>query len=194
MAKSQFYKAAEKVQRINLAKLELETLTQMTIRELRGIVAKINKEEKGWVFCKATLGKPVSYFKKNELLNIIWSHLTLKRYAPKSKRWEEKALTPNNRIMGLFPEPHSHWTISIGFNEYGEALVLQKWLHEQQKETADNNSKEWWEISLPPKRCTASVIRDGKRTGYKFELKVWELASSVLRSMVKREQERIMVG
>lgn len=173
MAKSQFYKAAEKVQGINLAKIELETLTQMTIRELRGVVAKINHEAKGLVFCKATLGKPVSYFKKNELLNIIWAHLTLKRYAPKSVKWEIVPLTPNNRIIAAKPSAtQKPWTVNLGFLTLVEAEKLQKYLHKKGL-------------------CSASVVRPGKRTGYKYELKVWELESGSLQTLIEKEQHRL---
>lgn len=176
MAKSQFYKAAEKVQRINLAKVELETLTQMTIRELRGIVAKINHEAKGLVFCKTTLGKPVSYFKKNELLNIIWSHLTLKRYAPKSIKWQVVALTENNRIIAAKPSSTQNpWTVNLGFLTFPEAENLQKYLHKKGL-------------------CSASVVRPGKRTGYKYELKVWELETASLQTLIEKEQHRLRLA
>lgn len=176
MAKSQFYKAAEKVQRINLAKVELETLTQMTIRELRGIVAKINKEAKGLLFCKTTLGKPVSYFKKNELLNIIWSHLILKRYAPKSVKWQVVALTENNRIIAAKPSATQNpWTVNLGFVTFPEAENLQKYLHKKGL-------------------CTASVVRPGKRTGYKYELKVWELEPASLQTLIEKEQHRLRLA
>jgi hypothetical protein len=175
MTTSQFYKAADKVKKVNLARIDLGELSTYTIRELRAVIAKLNKEAKGWLFCKATLGKAVSALRKEQLLNIIWSYLTHKRYAPKSFKWVDKALTPNSRITALLPTEHSTpWTVNLGFSTQKEAETLQNYLHQRGL-------------------CKYSVARPGKRTGYPVELKVWELDQGALRCLVEKEEHRLLL-
>jgi len=175
MTTSQFYKAADKVKKVNLARIDLRELSTYTIRELRAVIAKLNKEAKGWLLCKATLGKAVSAFRKQELLTIIWSYLTYRRYAPKSFRWVEKALTPNSRITALLPTEYSApWTVNVGFSTHKEAETLQNYLHQRGL-------------------CHYSVARPGKRTSYPVELKVWELDQGALRCLVEKEEHRVLL-
>lgn len=175
MTTSQFYKAAEQVKKVNLARIELAELSSYTIRQLRAVIAKLNKEAKGWLFCKATLGKAVSAFCKQELINIVWTHLIHKRYAPKSVKWVDKALTPNSRIIALAPTEYSTpWTVNLGFDTQKEAETLQGYLHQRGL-------------------CKYSVARPGKRTGYPVELKIWELDQGALRCLVEKEEHRLLL-
>ncbi len=172
---SLYFQAIEKIAKVNLARIELVELSAFTIRDLRAVIDKINKEAKGLLFCKRTLGKAVSSFHKQELLNIIWSHLVHKRYAPKSFKWVDKALTPNTRITALLPTEYSApWTVNLGFNAQKEAETLQNYLHQRGL-------------------CKYSVTRPGKRTGYPVELKVWDLDQGVLRCLVEKEKHRLLL-
>ena len=175
MTTSLYFQAVEKITKVNLARTELAELSAFTIRELRAVINKLNKEAKGLLFCKRTLGKAVSSYCKRDLLNIIWSHLTHKRYAPKSFKWVDKALTPNARISALLPTEYSTpWTVNLGFNTKKEAETLQGYLHQRGL-------------------CKYSVARPGKRTGYPIELKVWELDPDTLRCLVEKEEHRLLL-
>lgn len=170
-----YFQAIEKIAKINLARVELAELMSFTIRELRAVIDKLNKEAKGLLFCKRTLGKAVSAFRKQELINIIWTHLNHKRYAPKSFKWVDKALTPNSRITALLPTEHSTpWTVNLGFNTKKAAEALQDYLHQRGL-------------------CKYSVTRPGKRTGYPLELKVWELDQGTLQCLVEKEEHRLLL-
>lgn len=175
MATSSYYKAAEWVKRVNPAKIEsLEWLENCTIRQLRAIADKINAQNKGWVFCTATLGKALGRHTKQELAKVIWNFISLKRSAPKVNKWFEIDECGNVRIITQRPwEDFSAWTVSIGYNNYKEAETLQKYLHKNY-------------------HCSASVIRPAKHCSeFKYELKVWLLAENVLRALIAKEQGRI---
>ena len=172
---SLYFQAIKKIAKVNLARIELAEISAFTIRELRAVIDKLNKEAKGLLFCKRTLGKAVSALRKEQLLNIIWSYLTHKRYAPKSFKWVDKALTPNSRITALLPTEHSTpWTVNLGFSTQKEAETLQNYLHQRGL-------------------CKYSVARPGKRTGYPVELKVWGLDQGALRCLVEKEEHRFLL-
>lgn len=175
MATSSYYKAAEWVKRVNPAKIDsLEWLENCTIRQLRAIADKINHQNKGWVFCTATLGKALGRHTKQELAEVIWSFISLKRSAPKVNKWFEIDECGNVRIVSQRPwEDFSAWTVSIGYDNYKEAETLQKYLHKNY-------------------HCSASVIRQAKHCAdFKYELKVWLLAENVLKALIAKEQGRI---
>jgi hypothetical protein len=175
MITSLYFQAIEKIAKVNLARIELAELSAFTIRELRAAIDKLNKEAKGLLFCKRTLGKAVSAFRKQALINIVWTHLIHKRYAPKSYKWVDRALTPNARIIALLPTEYSApWTVNLGFNTQKEAETLQDYLHQRGL-------------------CKYSVARPGKRTGYPIELKVWELDQDTLHCLVEKEEHRLLL-
>ncbi len=175
MATSSYYKAMEWVKKVNLAKIEsLRWLENCTIRQLRAIADKINHQDKGWVFCTATLGKALSRHTKQELAETIWNFLSLKRSAPKTSKWFECDETGNLRIVTQRPGTHDFvWTVSIGYNTYKDAEVLQKYLHKNG-------------------HCSASVIRSAKHcSDFKYELKVWLLDNNILKALIAKELGRI---
>lgn len=174
MATSSYYKAAEWVKGIKISQIEsLEWLSNLTIRQLRAIADKINHQNNGWVFCTATLGKPLSRLVKSELAVVIWDFINLKRQAPKTKYFEIDECG-NVRIVTERPGTDaSPWTVNIGFNSYKEAETLQKFLH--------TNG-----------HCNASVIRREHRClGWKYELKVWLLSPAALKAIISKENKKL---
>lgn len=174
MATSSYYKAAEWAKSIKLSEIEsLEWLTDCTIRQLRAIADKINHENKGWVFCQATLGKILGRLTKAELAVAIWEFVSLKRSAPRTKYFDIDECG-NCRIVTERPGSEaSAWTTNIGFANYKSAEKVQKYLH--------SNGQ-----------CNASVIRASKRCdGWKYELKVWLLSEKALNTLIAKENTRI---
>jgi hypothetical protein len=171
---SAYEKAQAWVKTVNISRIpDLDWLLNCTIRQLRAIAGKINNEQKGWVFCTATLGKAVSKLVKAELADVIWNFILFKRQAPKTKYFSVDECG-NCKIITERPgEDASAWTVNIGYDNYKDAEVLQKFLH----------SNEY---------CEASVIRKAKHcTGFKYELKIWLLSEKVLKAIITKENNKI---
>lgn len=75
------------------------------------------------------------------------------------------------------PSGEQHqWTTSMGFDERRSAQLMKDWL---------------WQTNS----CAHSVIRPGKRTGYKWELKIWELHPDILEDYMSpnRRQKKELI-
>lgn len=175
---SKIFSAYEKAQawakKVNTSQIEsLEWLSTLTIRQLRAIADKINTLNAGWVFCTATLGKPLGRLVKSELAEVIWDFINLKRQAPKTKYFEIDECG-NVRIVTERPGADaSPWTVNIGFKSYKEAETLQRYLH------ANGH-------------CNASVVRKAKHcTGWAYELKVWLLSPPALKAIISKENKKL---
>ena len=155
MAHTAWEKAKELVSQINIRKLTSNDLHLLNIRHLKLVAQAINVQE-GLIISKPQFGKTPSNMKKAELINAIWHWRKTLMDCPQvpDKEWRDGRLSINvvtTSVQGAL------WTTSVGFDTEQEAYKFYQ--------TACHK---WW--------CRMACLREGKRTGFKWEVKLWDIS------------------
>ncbi|MGB6301143.1 MAG: hypothetical protein WBF90_33885 [Rivularia sp. (in: cyanobacteria)] len=143
----------------------IEMLQFMTIRQLKIVVSKLNKEL-GQVIVKSRFGKTYSQMIKAELVDTIWGIREIQMQAPKGIYEEIKILDK------LFVQECGgiQWVHYFGFKTETEAIIFQRHINRN-------------------KQCKLSSLRRAKRLnkhGFEWEVKAWQVEESYINRIKKK--------
>lgn len=170
---SQIKAAYQWVKKISISSIRfIESIQSLTIRQLKAIAAKMNKEL-GQVICKATFGKTMSMMKKQELIDSIWFVRSLQMASPKGD-FELRQLT--ERIFSMLCDGVDH-VYYFGFKKDGNG-------------TAEQNCNRFQKHLATKGLCALSSVRKADRLkpyGFEWEVKVWEIKGETLLKLLDKD-------
>ena len=172
----------------------IEDLQVLTIRQLKALASKINKQL-GQVIVKALFGKVMSNMTKAELIHAIWS---VRICQNQTVVYSSELVAVSNRIYefnycGGAPG-HDHWITYFGFNKSSEG-------------NAEQNAERFRQWLLKNKHCRLAAIRwrneIDKKTGeikpnksfrlpsdkFEFEIKVWGIKNNIFNCLIAKEKK-----
>lgn len=171
----------------------IEDLKALTIRQLKALASKINKQL-GQVIVKALFGKVMSNMTKAELINAIWS---VKVCRNQTAMYDSELVAISNRIYEFNycsgAPGYDHWITYFGFNKSSEG-------------SAEQNAERFRQWLLKNGHCRLAAIRWrnelDKATGqlkpnssfripsdkFEFEVKVWGIKNNIFDRLVEKEK------
>jgi hypothetical protein len=157
----------------------IEDLQVLTIRQLKALASRINKEL-GQVIIKALFGKVMSNMTKAELIYAINS---VRICRSQTKVYSSELVAVSNRIyeynyVGTVPG-YDHWITYFGFNKSSEG-------------SAEQNAERFRQWLLKNGHCRLAAIRKSdrlKKFGFEFEVKVWGVKNSIFDKLVIKEKK-----
>lgn len=174
---------------------KIEQLQILTIRQLKALAQKINREL-GQVIVKARFGKVMSNMTKAELVDAIWS---VRVCQMQTRSYDITLVKASLRIyeynMVNGAPGSQHWISYFGFNSDKEG-------------TAQQNAERFRTAILKKGLCHLAAIRwkyvldedTGelkpnkdfrlKKTDFEYEVKVWGIKNSIFDSLVKKDKQR----
>lgn len=172
MARTAWEKAKELVSHLNIRKLTSNDLHLLNIRQLKLVAQAINAAE-GLIISKPQFGKTLSNMRKAELINAIWHWRKTLMDCPDvpDEEWRDGRLSINvvtTSVQGAL------WTTSVGFDTEQEAYKFYQ--------TACHK---WW--------CRMACLREGKRTGFKWEVKLWDISPELFAQLQPQEHSTLKV-
>ena len=172
---------------INLSQIRsIEDLRkkEYTKAVLYNLVKRINREE-GLVFCSTQFRKSPSTMRKGELIDAIWRYRSVILQYPGHGEgivWGTHKPV-GKRIIACCYGPTGEenlWTVNVGFR-----------IKENFGISSEPAAKEVYKSLLKMNLCSMVMLRRGKRTGYKWELKIWGLSEKAYLKLIEKEQTRI---
>lgn len=170
----------------------IEDLKALTIRQLKALASRINKEL-GQVIVKALFGKVMSNMTKAELIDAIWS---VKVCRNQTAMYDSELVAISNRIYEFNycsgAPGYDHWITYFGFNKSSEG-------------SAEQNAERFRQWLLKNGHCRLAAIRWrnelDKATGqlkpnssfripsdkFEFEVKVWGIKNTIFDKLVIKE-------
>lgn len=156
----------------------IEDLKALTIRQLKALASRINKEL-GQVIVKALFGKVMSNMTKAELINAIWS---VKVCRNQTAMYDSELVAISNRIYEFNycsgAPGYDHWITYFGFNKSSEG-------------SAEQNAERFRQWLLKNGHCRLAAIRKSDRLskfGFEFEVKVWGIKNNIFDRLVEKEK------
>lgn len=147
----------------------IEMLQFMTIRQLKVIVSKLNKEL-GQVIVKSRFGKSYSQMKKSELINVVWEVREIQMQAPKGVYVMDKI---TDRLFVQRCED-IEWVHYFGFKTEAEAIIFQRYINQT-------------------KQSKLSSLRRAKRLknyGLEWEVKAWNVEEVLINKIKAKYANR----
>lgn len=159
---------------------KIEQLQILTIRQLKALAQKINREL-GQVIVKARFGKVMSNMTKAELVDAIWS---VRVCQMQTRSYDITLVKASLRIyeynMVNGAPGSQHWISYFGFNSDKEG-------------TAQQNAERFRTAILKKGLCHLAAIRKADRLakhGFEWEVKVWGIKNSIFESLVEKDKQR----
>lgn len=156
----------------------IEDLKALTIRQLKALASRINKEL-GQLIVKALFGKVMSNMTKAELINAIWS---VKVCRNQTAMYDSELVAISNRIYEFNycsgAPGYDHWITYFGFNKSSEG-------------SAEQNAERFRQWLLKNGHCRLAAIRKSDRLskfGFEFEVKVWGIKNNIFERLVEKEK------
>lgn len=156
----------------------IEDLKALTIRQLKALASRINKEL-GQLIVKALFGKTMSNMTKAELINAIWS---VKVCRNQTAMYDSELVAISNRIYEFNycsgAPGYDHWITYFGFNKSSEG-------------SAEQNAERFRQWLLKNGHCRLAAIRKSDRLskfGFEFEVKVWGIKNNIFDRLVEKEK------
>jgi hypothetical protein len=156
----------------------IEDLKALTIRQLKALASRINKEL-GQVIVKALFGKVMSNMTKAELINAIWS---VKVCRNQTAMYDSELVAISNRIYEFNycsgAPGYDHWISYFGFNKSSEG-------------SAEQNAERFRQWLLKNGHCRLAAIRKSDRLskfGFEFEVKVWGIKNNIFDRLLEKEK------
>lgn len=154
----------------------IEFLQGMTIRKLKAIASKMNKEM-GLVISKSMFGQTLSNMTKKALVDSIWYVRSIQLASPRGSQYDIKKLA--ERIFSMVADPRTEDEQVVchyfGFNRSHKGTALQ-------------NATRFYNWIAD--RCHLVSMRESQRlTGFEIEVKVWGIKPDALAELINKQKQ-----
>lgn len=154
----------------------IELLQSMTIRKLKAIASKMNKEM-GLVISKSMFGQTLSDMNKKALIDAIWYVRSIQLASPRGSQYDIKKLA--ERIFSMVADPRTEDEQVIchyfGFNKDFRGTAIQ-------------NATRFYNWIAD--RCSLVSMRESQRlTSFEIEVKVWGIKPDALAELINKQKQ-----
>ncbi len=177
----------------SLNKLPKEQLEHLTIRQLKQVAFRLNKEKYKSAFINCALtyklgicnthgrqigkGKAISRLTKAELVTVILAARAIAQLPTEAYGAEWAEENHSERLVSvhyIIPDSSSYkrWTFYVGVESKQKAYQLRQYL-------------------IDKKQCQNAVVRRGKRLKTQYELKVYGVSEAAINALLNKEASRL---